>query len=55
LEECAHGRARLTPEILDALAKDLFGTNTSYDPAADKLRRAGPKPTPLGGLPAVAR
>jgi hypothetical protein len=32
LDEFAHGRARLPPDTLNLLAKDLFGPAAFYDP-----------------------
>ena len=36
---------------LTALAKELFGTNVSYDPQIDRLRRTTQEASPLGIAP----
>jgi hypothetical protein len=51
LEEFAHGRAKLPNDILNALAKELFGANATYDPQIDKLIRAKPPTIPMGAHP----
>ena len=51
LEEFAHGRARLSPDTLSALASELFGANVSYDPQIDRLRRTTQEASPLGIAP----
>ena len=51
LEEFAHGRAALAPDILSALAHELFGHNVTYDPTIDPLRRAALEPIPMGSPP----
>jgi hypothetical protein len=51
LESFAVGQTSLPPDVLDALAKALFGNNVSYLADTDKLHRAKQPATPLGVLP----
>src|SRR5262245_5264898 len=52
LDAFADGRAMLKPEVLQALAADLFHGHAVFDPAIDRLRPAvQAEPRPLGVRP----
>jgi hypothetical protein len=47
-----NSKAKLPPEVLAGLIKDLFGGNTELDPATGLLRSVNrSEPTPLGVTP----
>jgi hypothetical protein len=51
LDDFAAGKAQLPPDILNSLAKYIFGAAVSFDAQADLLRRAAPQVSPLGCHP----
>jgi hypothetical protein len=44
----------LSPEILNLLAKDLFGANVRFDPQRNLLVRTSPQARPLGRSTSIA-
>jgi len=47
LQEWAHGgKAQLSPETLNAIARDIFGDNVSYDVETGLLKRTKQVPLP---------
>jgi hypothetical protein len=51
LEDFVHGKGRLPPEVLRALAREIYGDNVEFDPEHDLLRRVRQPAIPLGVRP----
>ena len=51
LQEWMHGKGRLSPETLNAMARYVFGDNAGFDAERNVLVRAKPVTTPLGNPP----
>jgi hypothetical protein len=51
LEDFVRLGSKLPPEVLNRLARDLFGDNASYDPQRDLLVRTTAEARPLGNRP----
>jgi hypothetical protein len=51
LEDFVHGKGRLPPEVLRALAREIYGDNVEFDPERDLLRRVPQPAIPLGNRP----